>query len=344
MFEGQKVIDVHGHISTPREFNAFGKLLTTSPNPRRERLDMPDELLDTRIGPHVKGLDGRNIDVQILSPRPVGMMHFEGLAVQEVWCRTTNDVIAQACRMYPDRFVGMAQLPQNVALDTSNCVPELERCVDEYGFVGAIVNPDPGGLRDAPGLDQEYWYPLYEKAQELDVPLMIHTSHTRDPRVVGIPHNYQLNSVWEEYLASQLYVHTDVFEVFPRLKVVIPHGGGAPSRHYNQDQREGPTREQIRTRFANNLFYDTCGYDQDWMAATIRQKGVDMMVFGTEAGALSSPDAPRYEGRSEAPSPITGKRPDDVLALIDSLPFLSSQDKIKIVNTNVRTVYGRLDV
>jgi hypothetical protein len=108
--------------------------------------------------------------------------------------------------------------------------------------------------------------------------------------------------------------------------------------------REGPTREQIKTRFTNNLFYDTCGYDQDWMYAVIRQKGVDMMVFGTEAGALASPDAPRYEGRSAEPNPITGKRPDDIVALIDSLEFLSTEDKVKIFNGNVLRVYSRLEV
>lgn len=342
MFAGQKVIDVHGHFSTPREVNAFARSLASSPHPERERLEMSDELLDTRVGPHVEGLDARNIDLQVLSPRPVGMMHPEPLPVQEVWCRTTNDLIARMCQMYPGRFVGMAQLPQNSALDTRNCLPELERCVKDFGFVSAIVNPDPSGLRDVPGLHEEYWYPLYEKAQELDIPLMIHTSHSKDPRIAPIPHNYQLNSVWEEYLASQLFVHTNVFDVFPRLRVVIPHGGGAPSRHYNQDQREGPTREQIRTRFADNLFFDTCGYDQDWMSAVIRQKGIDMMVFGTEAGALASPDAPKYEGRGAAPNPVTGKRPDDIVALIDSLDFLSTEDKVKIFNGNVLKVFTKL--
>lgn len=367
MYAGKKVIDIHGHMSAPPQFRNYAMTLMTQRSPRNPKLRLSDELLDTSVGRHVRGLDARNIDVQILSPRPVAMIQWEQPHIQMQWAQTTNDVIAQMCKLYPGRFVGMAQLPQNSRMDTSNTVDELERCISELGFVGAIVNPDPSGQRDAPGVDSEYWYPLYERAQELDAPLMIHPSVSKDPRIVGVPHNYQINNVWEEYLACQLYIHSDVFKSFPRLKVTVCHGGGAISRHFNEDQRQGPTRQEIRERFADNLYYDTCGYDLDWMTGTIRQKGVDSMLFGTEVGGVGGEDgegggggpdgqearpraveggeggSPRRSGGVRV-NPATGKAPNDVVALIDAVPDLTIEDKIKIFNTNVRKVYTRLQV
>jgi predicted TIM-barrel fold metal-dependent hydrolase len=355
MYAGHKVLDIHGHMTAPAQFRNYAMTLMTQRNPRNAPLRLSDEQLDGALNRHVRGLDARNIDVQILSQRPVAMLQWEMPHVQAQWCETTNNVIAQSCKLYPERFVGMAQLPQNSQIATSNCVDELERCVKDLNFVGAIVNPDPSGMRDAPGVDREYWYPLYEKAQELDAPLMIHPSITKDPRVVGVPHNYQINNVWEEYLATQLYIHSDVFKTFPRLKIVVCHGGGAISRHFNEDQRTGPTRQEIRERFRDNLFYDTCGYDLDWMTGLIRQKGVDSMVFGTEVGGIGGGEdgegggpareetggaRPRSGGQRE--NPATGAPPNDVVAIIDHVEGLTTEEKIKIFNTNVKRLYSRL--
>ena len=323
MYQGQKVVDVHGHMTTPAKFRGFAMNLLTIRSPQN-RFDMSDEELDRALGPHIEALDTRNIDFQLLSPRPVAMFQWESPHIQQQWCRVTNDVLAQSVRLHPDRFGGVAQLPQNSKMDTSACIAEFERAITELGLVGALINPDPSGERDTPGVDDKYWYPLYEKAQELDVPLLLHPSVTKDPRVTKIPHNYQINNVWEEYLATLLYIATDVFRDFPRLKVVICHGGGALSRHFDSDIRDGhPARREIQERFINNLFFDTCVYDFDFMRAMVNQKGVNATVFGTEIGAALR---------------------TDVVALIDSLPDLTVEDKIKIFNTNPLRVYSRVEV
>ncbi|MSQ24392.1 MAG: amidohydrolase [Chloroflexi bacterium] len=324
MYKGQKVVDVHGHMTTPDRFRNYAMGLMSIRSPGTEPLKISDDELDHSLGEHVTALDKRNIDVQLISPRPVAMLHWESPHIQEQWCTVTNDVIAQTVRLHPDRFGGIAQLPQSNEHDTSNCTAELERCMTTLGFAGAVLNPDPSGMRDVPGVNEEYWYPLYEKAQELDAPLLVHPSITKDKRVRAIPHNYQINNVWEEYLATLLYIATDVFEVFPRLKVVICHAGGALSRHRDSDIRDGdPLRKDIQERFVNNLFFDTCVYDGSFMRAAVDQKGVDAMLFGTEIGAAMR---------------------TDVVSLIDALPSLTDEDKIKIFNTNPRRVYTHLEV
>lgn len=364
MYNGTKVLDIHGHMSTPPHFRAWAYNLIALRSPSEGDLEMSDELMNTALGRHLQMLDERNIDVQFISPRPVAMMHWEAPFIVRNWTRTTNNVIAQQCRMYPDRFVGIAQLPQSVKLDTSNCVDELTRCVDELGFVGAIVNPDPGGDRQTPGMNDPYWFPLYARAQELRAPLIVHPSISRDPRIEVIPHSYQYNNVTEETLAVLLLENSDVFERFPELRIVVCHCGGALKRTLSRGarrgsggsawasdvvkekqeaaNREGGGQTDLpvkRTRSAerdvsNNLFFDACAYDRWFLMAAIKQRGADRMLFGSEAPGTGT----------SVINPETGKPSDDLVPVIDSIDFLSEQDKLNIFHHNIRRVFPLLKV
>ena len=79
MFQGQKVIDLHGHMTTPAKFRGFAMNLMTIRSPRN-RFEMTDEELDRALGPHIEALDTRNIDFQLLSPRPAAMFQWESPA------------------------------------------------------------------------------------------------------------------------------------------------------------------------------------------------------------------------------------------------------------------------
>lgn len=327
MYAGKKVLDVHGHMSTPPEFRAFAYNLIALRSPGDRSEGIPEERLDGALKRHLNVMDERNIDVQLLSPRPVAMMHWESAFLVAKWTTYTNDTIAKSHEMYPDRWFGIAQLPQNRDIATSNCVAELERCINDLGFVGAMINPDPGGDRQTPGVHTEYWYPLYEKAQELDAPLILHPSITRDPRVEIIPHNYQINNVTEEWIATQLYLHSDIFKTFPRLKIVICHCGGALTRFILRDARHsGPA-----VPYPDNLFFDTCAYEESFLATAIKQKGVSQMVFGTEA-----------PGSGGAVRPDTGRPSDDLVPVIDKIDFLSTEDKLNIFNYNIKKIFTRV--
>lgn len=348
MYNGQKVIDVHGHMSTPPHFRAYAYSLIALRTPGDGDLEISDELMQTALGRHLKIMDDRNIDVQMISARPVAFMHWEAAFLVEKWTRITNNIIQQHCRMYPNRFVGIAQLPQNSKLDTSNCIPELERCIKELGFVGAMVNPDPGADRQTPGMDKEYWFPLYEKAQEWNAPLIVHPSISRDPRVEIIPHNYQYNNVTEETLATLLLEHSDVFNRFPNLKIIICHCGGALRRTLPRGARAsgeasggqvgmGIQRQggiQREKDLSNNLFFDTCAYDKDFLATAIKQRGANQMLFGSEAPGTGT----------GVINPDTNKPSDDLIPVIDTIGFLSAEDKLKIFAGTSRRIFPLLKV
>ena len=329
MYGGTKVLDVHGHVSVPQSSNALLPFLlatnTALPTDGPLAGVSEDELRAAAAG-HVAYIDERNIDAQIIGPRPFLMLGWMEDHLLPVWTRYVNQRIYQQCSFFPDRFVGACQLPQNAkAPDASHCVPELERCVDEYGFVATYVSPDPDGRRTSPGMHDPYWFPLYERCQELGLPIIVHGTNCLDPRGRHVPHNYQLGFLVEQYLAAQFLSHSDVFERYPELRVVICHCGGALNRFI-------PTDFHIAQKdLSQNLFYDTCGYDIHFLEAAIKQRGVDQMCFGTEA-----------PGSGRAVRPDTGRTSDDLVPVISAIEFLSDEDKLKIFNRNPARIFPGL--
>ena len=334
MYNNVRVLDVHGHVSVPFSANSFLVLMMGSNTP------MASPIGQDRAGPagvsredfhaaafgHAKYMDERNIDVQIIGPRPFLMRAWMEPHLLPAWTRYVNDMIHQQCQMFPDRFLGAAMLPQlSDAPDVSNCLDELNRCVTELGFAAAYVSPDPAGRRTTPGMHEPYWYPLYARAQELGIPLIVHGTNALDPRFRVVPHNYQLGFLTEQYLAGQFLSHGDVFSRFPVLRVIICHCGGALDRLI-------PTVHHIAQKdLSENLFYDTCGYDLNFLEAAIKQRGVPRMLFGTEA-----------PGSGRAVRPETGRTSDDLVPVIGSFDFLTEDDKIKIFNENPARVVPAL--
>lgn len=358
MYKDHTVIDVHGHISTPPQFRAYAYNLVVLRN--TDDLVISDEAMKAPIERHLRLLDAQGIDVQLLSPRPVAMMHWEQDFLVNKWTQETNDLIARQCAMHPTRFQGVAQLPQTRDGNVAKCVAELERCVSDHHFVGAILNPDPGGDKQTPGFNSEFWYPIFEAAEALGVTLVIHPSVTKDPRLNGIPDAYQYNNVAEETLATLLLENSDVFVRFPKLRVVVCHCGGSPKRMLNYgvpldatnpsrgaDNMIGDSGEaaggQVGSIFhseketprdlGENLFFDTCAYDPHFLATALKQRGVARMVFGTEVPGSGS----------DLLNPQTGRPSDDVLAIIDNYDFLTEADKIAIVHENPLKVFPLID-
>ena len=181
-----KIIDCHGHVSAPAELWAYkaiavsrrgshgrgGPQVLRRPDPPRGR----EEAVRGRDS-HMDSLNKIGTDVQAISPRPFQIMHSEKPAKIVQWFQEeVNNVIHRQTQLYPDRFFGVAGLPQPAGEPLDMAITELERCVKELGFKGCLLNPDPyenSGAK-APPLGDRYWYPLYEKLCELDVPAHIH--------------------------------------------------------------------------------------------------------------------------------------------------------------------------
>lgn len=327
MYNGTRVLDVHGHVSSPAGSRAYVVGVMASNSPSRSPLapgarrggrgapDLSDEAFHAAAQEHAEYMDARNIDVQIIGPRPFTVMGWMEPHLIPSWSTFTNDCIKKQIDAFPDRFIGAGFLPQiSEAPDLSNCIPELERCANELGFKAMYLSPDPGGRRTTPGMNEPYWFPVYEKCQELGLPIIVHGTNCLDPRIRIIPQNYQIGFLWEQYLATQLLGHGDVFERFPELKICVCHGGGALNRFIPTDNHL-PQKD-----LSKNLYFDTCVYDIPVLEATIKQKG-KQILFGTEA-----------PGSGGAVRPETGKTSDDLVPIIGGFDFIPEEEKIEIFN------------
>ena len=332
MYNGVKVLDVHSHVTVPPSSNAFLSMLLASNTAMKSPLSeggrgmATEEEFRAANDRHIAYMDERDIDVQIIGPRPFMMMGGMADHLLPSWTRYVNDTIHQQVGFSPDRFLGACQLPQNSdAPDLAHVIPELNRCVDELGFVAAYAAPDPKGVRTTPGMNEPYWFPLYERCIELSIPLIVHGTNTVDRRHAIVPHNYQLGFVIEQYLATQFLSHGDVFERYPDLKVVVCHCGGALNRFIKSDPH------LAQKDLSNNLYYDTCAHDLDYLEAAIKQRTVAQTLFGTEAPGSGA--APRKEG--EGP----GKTGDDLVPVVASFDFLTEDDKVQIFNGNPARIF-----
>jgi len=175
------IIDIHGHYTTePAALHQFrdkqlAGLADAMRRPTTTDLGITDEMLLKSVEPQLKFQRERGSDLTIFSPRAAGMAHHVGTPeTGRQWTRMSNDLIHRICTLLPDNFAAVGQLPQFPDVSPENCIDELERLVNELGFVGVNLNPDPsGGYWTDPPLTDRFWYPIYEKLVELEVPAMI---------------------------------------------------------------------------------------------------------------------------------------------------------------------------
>ena len=129
-----------------------------------------EQLCDLEEG-RIADMDAAGIDVQVLSLTSPGVEQLEATEAV-VLAREENDRLADTVRRHPSRFAGFAALP-TPAPDTA--ADELERMVREHGFEGAIINGHTWGRY----LDDEFFWPILERAEALQVPIYLHPTHPR---------------------------------------------------------------------------------------------------------------------------------------------------------------------
>jgi 4-oxalmesaconate hydratase len=326
------IIDIHGHYTTHPQalYDWRERQIASAGKPFTEELRISDdEIRDTIENGQLKFQRERGTDLVLFSPRAGGMAHHYGDERTSLeWSRTANDLISRVCGLFPENFVGICQLPQSPGVPPSNCIGELERCVNQLGFVGCNLNLDPSdGYWTDPPLTDRWWYPLYEKMVELEVPAMIHTSMSCNPNFHGTGAHY-ING---DTSAFMQFIQADIFKDFPTLKLVIPHGGGAVPYHWGryrglaQDLGRPPLDSLM-----NNVFFDTCVYHQRGIDLLLDVVPVDNILFASEMiGAVKTID------------PLTGRYFDDTKPFVDAVE-LSDTDRGKIFEGNARRVYPRL--
>ncbi|MSQ24124.1 MAG: amidohydrolase [Chloroflexi bacterium] len=331
------IIDTHAHISGPMEMYEYFRGLagTSGGGAAVGKFAFSDERLEESLKDHMVEVSGAGTDLQLVCPRPWAVPTGDRRAplILEV-TRQVNDMVARSVKLHPDRFVGLGALPQRAGVSPKLCAEELERCVKELGFIGFKINPDPGeGAAESPHMGDEYWYPLYEKMVEFDVPGLIHGGPYRFSREPELGY-----FVTEESVAGWALLRTpQVFKDFPNLKIIIGHGGGYIPYQVGRakgfriaEMARDPSRESLEESL-HHLYYDTVLYNQESIELLIKVVGVDRCLFGSDKPANGSVIDPK-----------TGHALNDIKQYIDAIEWLSEADRYAIYEGNARQVYSRL--
>jgi 4-oxalmesaconate hydratase len=222
-------------------------------------------------------------------------------------------------------------LPQSPGVDPKTCIPEIERCVKEFGMVGINLNPDPsGGHWNSPPLTDRHWYPIYEKMVELDIPAMIHVSTSCN----ACFHTTGAHYINADTTAVMQLIQGDLFKDFPTLKFVIPHGGGAAPYHWGRYRglAQELKKPVLVEHLLKNIFFDTCVYHQPGINLLTQVIPVDNILFASEMiGAVRGID------------PETGHYFDDTKRYVLATPHLNAEQRYKVFEANARRVYPRLN-
>jgi len=338
------IIDCHGHYTTtPAAFGTYHDALHArlaagegySVRPAAGELPELPAISDDEIRASIEGNQlrvqrERGIDLTIFSPRASWMEHHVAdPATAQAWARASNDLVHRVAGLFPKNFAPVCQLPQVPGGGLTACLAELERCVTQLGFLGCNLNPDPsGGYWSSPPMTDEYWFPLYEKMAELDVPAMIHVSTSGNPAAHTLGAHY-LNA--DTTVFMQL-VQGNLFERFPSLRFVIPHGGGAVPYHWGRfigltvRERLAP----IAASVLGNVYFDTCVYHQPGIDLLTSVVPVDNILFASE-----------MLGAVRGDNPQTGASWDDTKRYIDAAG-LTDEERAAIFEGNARRVYPGL--
>ncbi|MGV9852548.1 amidohydrolase family protein [Streptomyces sp. NPDC003442] len=332
------IIDCHGHYTTaPPALEAWrtqqiNGLTDPARAPSRADLRIGDDELRRSIEPNqLRLMDERGIDLTVFSPRASFMAHHIGdLHTSAEWAALCNELCFRVGELYPERFAPAAMLPQSPGVDPATCVPELVRCVEEYGAVAVNLNPDPsGGHWTAPPLTDRSWYPIYEKLVEYDVPAMVHVSTSVNPAFHTTGAHY-LNA--DTTVFMQL-VQGDLFADFPTLRLIIPHGGGAVPYHWGRFRGLAMAlgKPPLEEHVLGNVFFDTCVYHQPGIDLLFDVIPARNILFASEMiGAVRDID------------PRTGRHFDDTRRYAEAAG-LPADELTGIFERNARTVYPRLD-
>jgi 4-oxalmesaconate hydratase len=333
------IIDVHGHYTTaPKALEAWrnrqiGGITDPAARPRvSELIITDDEIRETIETNQLKQMKARGSDLTIFSPRASFMAHHIGdFQVSSTWAAICNELCARVCRLFPEHFIPAAMLPQSPGVSPATCLPELDKCVREYGAVAVNLNPDPsGGHWTSPPLTDRHWYPIYERLCDHDVPAMIHVSTSCNPSF----HTTGAHYINADTTAFMQLIQGDLFRDFPSLRFVIPHGGGAAPYHWGRYRglAQELKKPLLKDHLLNNVFFDTCVYHQPGIDLLTSVVPLANILFASEMiGAVRGID------------PETGHHYDDTRRYIEASTQLTPAQKQQVYEGNARRVYRRLD-
>jgi predicted TIM-barrel fold metal-dependent hydrolase len=315
-----QIIALEEHYLDPELAAHFTGLDAVPPRDAGHLPKVPERLYD--LGElRLMEMDEAGVDFQVLSHAAPSLQKVDGETGVRL-AKSVNDRLHQTVLAHPDRFAAFAALP---TADPKGAADELERTVTKLGFKGAMIH----GLTNGLFIDDQRFWPIFERAVALDVPLYMHPS-IPDPRVIDVYYKDYvekfptiLRAAWgftvETATQGVRLVLSGVFEKYPGLKIILGHlGEGLPlylwriNMGFARDGR-GPT--WFRDAFTEHFWVTTSGFFSDpALLHCIQEIGIDRVLFSIDYPFVDNPPG---------------------TAWADRLP-VSAADQAKILNGNAK--------
>ncbi len=244
----------------------------------------------------LREMDDNGMEMMILSLNAPAIQAIPQRAKAIELAKRANDFLAEQVALRPNRFQGFAALPMQ---DPDAATLELERCMKDYGFRGALVNGF--SQTDTPENVVYYDAPQYEgfwaKAEQLDAPFYL---HPRNPisswAQIYDGHPWLMGPTWA--FAQETAVHalrlmaSGLFDRHPGLKIVLGHlGEGLPYNMWRVDNRNGwvkapksyPAKKPLAEYFQQNFWLTTSGnFRTQTLIDAMLEIGADRILFSTD--------------------------------------------------------------
>ncbi|MCB0098541.1 MAG: amidohydrolase [Caldilineaceae bacterium] len=227
-------------------------------------------------------MDAAGVDMQVLSLTVPGV-HSEEPAHGVQLAQIVNDGFADVISQHPTRYTALAALPLQ---DPAAAVRELERAVSQLGLPGGTLFTHINGLP----LDDDAFWPLYEKAVELGALLFIHPTI---PLHIDLMGAYRIVAVtgflYETTTALCRLVYSGVLEQFPTLKLAAAHMGGAVPFIAERADRGFAVYPECRVKlrrrpseYLRNLYMDTFPETPNAIRFAAEFAGYDKILMGSD--------------------------------------------------------------
>jgi gamma-resorcylate decarboxylase len=258
-----------------------------------------EELSSRLLDIHEKRLrlmDEHGIEMTILSLNAPAVQAIADTKKASQIARRANDFLAEQVARRPQRFQGFAALPMQ---DPELASRELERCVKEFGFKGALVNgfsqigdPNTAVYYDLP----QYW-PFWSVVEKLDVPFYLHPRIPL-PKDAAIyeGHRWLIGPAWgfgqETAVHALRLMGSGLFDKHPGLQIVLGHmGEGLPFSMWRVDHHNAwvkfppryPAKKKIAEYFSANFHITTSGnFRTQSLVDAILEIGSERILFSTD--------------------------------------------------------------
>ncbi|KAA0971890.1 amidohydrolase [Aureimonas fodinaquatilis] len=287
-----QTIDIHSHVAIPAANKIveghldlatiplahFSSEVTTAVNQMQERDRGPNM---TQYEARLADMDAAGVDMQLIMPPPGQCFTTVRADIASKAARVVNEGLAEYVSRYPDRFTALG----TVTLQDGDLAAEELEYVMKLGHKGVQILTNVAGNE----ISDPAYAPFWAKAEELGAVVLLHPNgFTEGRRLARHYFNNVIGNPLETTLAISDLIFDGVMERYPKLKVIVVHGGGylggysARMDHAWNARSDVKVVPQAPTTYLKRMYFDTVVFSNEQLEALVRTIGADHVLMGTD--------------------------------------------------------------